>query len=104
LINVDTSGLGRDIARAETFSPAKRTNNGDTILKDKLMSTPVEGKNGGLVPIATAIAIALAGTAAMFLIEFRPTDDAARNGVSMISAASADRAGATAHPTEPVAR
>ena len=30
LINVDTSGPGRDIARAETFSPPKRTNNGDT--------------------------------------------------------------------------
>ena len=30
--------------------------------------------------------------------------DAARNGISMITAASADRAGATAHPTEPVAR
>ena len=74
------------------------------IPEDKLMSTPVEGKRSGLVPIATAIAIALAGTAAIFLIEFRPNDDAARNGVSMISAASADRAGATAHPTEPVAR
>jgi hypothetical protein len=46
----------------------------------------------------------LAGTAAMFLIEFRPNDDAARNGVSMISAASADRAGATAHPTDPAVR
>jgi hypothetical protein len=69
-----------------------------------LMSTPVEGKRGGFVPIAAAVVIALAGTAAMFLIEFRPNDDAARNGVSMISAASADRAGATAHPTDPAVR
>lgn len=59
---------------------------------------------GALFPVLLAILIAVAGTAAMFLIEFRPNDDAARTGVSMISAASADRAGATAHPTAPAAR
>ena len=68
-----------------------------------LMSTPVEGKRGGIAPVAVAVAVAVAGTAAMFLIEFRPNDDAGRNGVTMITAASADRAGATAHPTEPAA-
>lgn len=65
------------------------------------MSTPVERKRGGFVPIAVAVAIALAGTAAMFLIEFRPNSDHAHHGVSMISAAAADRAGATARPTTP---
>jgi hypothetical protein len=73
----------------------------ELITKDMLMSTPVEGKRGGIAPIAVAVAVAVAGSAAMFLIEFRP--DVSRNGVTMITAASADRAGATAHPTEPAA-
>ena len=52
-----------------------------------------------MIPIIAAFAVALAGTAAMFLIEFSPGNDVGRNGISMITAASADRAGATARPT-----
>ena len=61
------------------------------------------GRNtqGMLFPVFLAVMIAVAGTAAMFLIEFRP--DLSRNGVTMITAASADRAGATAHPAEAAA-
>ena len=52
-----------------------------------------------MIPITVAFAVALAGTAAMFLIEFSPGNDFKPNGISMITAARADRAGATAHPT-----
>jgi len=58
-----------------------------------------ESNRGTMIPVIVAFAVALAGTAAMFLIEFRPGDDFERNGISMITAARADKAGATAHPT-----
>ena len=52
-----------------------------------------------MIPVIAAFAVALAGTAAMFLIEFSPGNEVARNGISMITAARADKAEATAHPT-----
>jgi hypothetical protein len=61
------------------------------------MSMTGESRRGTMIPITVAFAVALAGTAAMFLIEF--SNDFPPNGISMITAARADRAGATAHPT-----
>jgi hypothetical protein len=58
-----------------------------------------ENRRGTMIPVIAALAVALAGTAAMFLIEFSPGNDVEHNGISMITAASADKAGATAHPT-----
>jgi len=52
-----------------------------------------------MIPVIAAFAVAIAGTVAMFLIEFSPGNDFERNGISMITAARADKAGATAHPT-----
>ena len=69
-----------------------------------LMNTSGQNKRGAVIPVVMAVMIAVAGTAAMFLVEFRSNGDVARNGISMITAASADRAGATAHPTEPAVR
>ena len=58
-----------------------------------------ESRRGTMIPITVAFAVALAGTAAMFLIEFSPGNEVEPNGISMITAARADKAGATAHPT-----
>jgi hypothetical protein len=52
-----------------------------------------------LVPCAIAVLIAVLGTAALFVLEFRARDEVAGNGISMVTSAAADRAGATARPT-----
>jgi hypothetical protein len=47
------------------------------------------------VPVALAAIIAVAGTAAIFFMDFGPENDVRHNGITMITAATVDRAGAT---------
>jgi hypothetical protein len=54
-----------------------------------------------LVPALTAAAIAIVGLAMMFFTEFAPKDQPELTGISMISTAVIERAGATLLPTEP---
>ena len=52
-----------------------------------------------IAPFAIAVIVAVLGTAALFLMEFGSRNEAAGNGISMVTAASVDRAGATVIPT-----
>ena len=63
------------------------------------MQTARKNTRGALVPFAIAVLIAVLGTAALFVLEFRSRGEVAGNGISMVTAASADRAGATVRPT-----
>ena len=56
-----------------------------------------------LVPMAAAVVVALVGIAAMVITERDPGDDARSNGISMITTAALERAGAIAFPTDPTA-
>jgi hypothetical protein len=60
---------------------------------------PRENARGALVPFAIAVVVAVLGTAALFVLEFGTKDEVADNGISMVTSAAADRAGATARPT-----
>ena len=53
----------------------------------------------GWVPILASATLALAGAAALLLIDFGPVANAQQNGGGMITAAVLDRAGAIALPT-----
>ena len=64
------------------------------------MNNP-ENTRGTLLPVAIATVVAVIGTAALFVLDLRTRDEAAGNGVSMITTAAAERAGATVHPTAP---
>jgi hypothetical protein len=62
----------------------------------------IQKKNarGALVPFVIAVVVAVLGTAALVVTEFAARDEiASGNGVSTITAAAADRAGATVLPT-----
>jgi len=63
------------------------------------MQIPMKNTRGALVPFAIAVVVAVLGTAALFVTEFATRDEFPSNGVSMVTAASADRAGATVLPT-----
>jgi hypothetical protein len=63
------------------------------------MQTPRKNTRGSLVPFVIAVVVAVLGTAAFFVLEFGPKDEIAENGISMVTSAAADRAGATARPT-----
>jgi hypothetical protein len=63
------------------------------------MQTKKKNTRGALVPFVTAVLIAVLGTAALFVLEFRTKNEVSNNGISMVTAASADRAGATVQPT-----
>lgn len=52
-----------------------------------------------LVPVATAIVVAVIGTAALFVMELRTKVVVAGDGIGMVTTAAAERAGATAYPT-----
>ena len=54
---------------------------------------------GAVVPFTIAVIVAVLGTAALFLMEFGSRNEVAGNGISMVTAASVDRAGATVIPT-----
>ena len=64
-----------------------------------LMQIARKNTRGALVPFAIAVLIAVLGTAALFVLEFRTRDEVASDGISMVTSAAADRAGATAVPT-----
>lgn len=51
-----------------------------------------------LVPVAIAVVVAVIGTA-LFAVELRTKDVVADNGISMITTAVVEKAGATAYPT-----
>lgn len=51
-----------------------------------------------LVPVAIAVVVAIIGTA-FFAVELRTKDVVADNGISMITTAVVEKAGATAYPT-----
>jgi hypothetical protein len=51
--------------------------------------------HGRLVPAAAAVIIAVVGTVTLFFMAFGPGNDIHSNGISMITTAVADRAGAT---------
>jgi hypothetical protein len=63
--------------------------------------TQIAKKNSreAFVPFAIAVIVAVLGTAALFLMEFGSRNEVAGNGISMVTAASVDRAGATVIPT-----
>jgi hypothetical protein len=50
---------------------------------------------GRLVPATSAAIIAVVGTVTLFFMAFGPANDVHSNGISMITTAVADRAGAT---------
>ena len=52
-----------------------------------------------LGPVAIAVAIALVGTAAVFLMDFGPETRVQHDGITMVTAAAVERAGATVVPT-----
>jgi hypothetical protein len=54
-----------------------------------------------LVPAAIAATVALIGTAAIILMDFGPQSQTQGSALNMVTAAAADRAGATAAPTLP---
>jgi hypothetical protein len=54
---------------------------------------------GHLVPVAIAVLVAVLSTVALFFLEFGAKHEVARDGVSMITSAAADRAGAIVLPT-----
>ena len=58
-------------------------------------------RDNDLVSMTMALMIAAASAATLFFMEFSPKNDVERHGVSMITAAAVERAGATALPTEP---
>jgi hypothetical protein len=63
------------------------------------MQTTRKNTRGAVVPFAIAVLIAVLGTVALFVMEFGSRGEVANNGISMVTAASADRAGATVLPT-----
>ena len=63
------------------------------------MQTAKKNTPGALVPFAIAVVVAVLGTIALFVLEFGPKGEIAENGISMVTSAAADRAGATARPT-----
>jgi hypothetical protein len=50
---------------------------------------------GNLVPVVLAAVIAVVGTVTLYFMAFGPTDDAQSKGITMITAAVVERAGAT---------
>jgi hypothetical protein len=52
-----------------------------------------------VIPFAIAVVVAVLGTAGLFFLEFGAREEVASNGISMVTAASVDRAGATVLPT-----
>jgi hypothetical protein len=67
------------------------------------MHHPRNNKNnntgGTLFPAAIAVVVAVIGTAALFVLEFRTKGEITGNGIGMVTTAAAERAGATAYPT-----
>jgi len=63
------------------------------------MQTAKKNTQGAVVPFAIAVLIAVLGTAALFVLEFGGRGEVAGNGISMVTSAAADRAGATVLPT-----
>ncbi|MBR0932017.1 hypothetical protein [Bradyrhizobium jicamae] len=57
---------------------------------------------GRLVPAIAAAAVAVLATAALLLIEINPPRNEAVGEPGMITAAAANRAGATVRPTDPI--
>jgi hypothetical protein len=64
-----------------------------------LTQLPKKNTRGTVIPFAIAVIVAVLGTAGLFLLEFGARDEVAGNGISMVTAASVDRAGATVLPT-----
>jgi hypothetical protein len=93
-----------DVVCRETNPVRERNMIRDEISSDRPMNTSGKNTNAAILPVSLAFIIAVAGTAAMFLFEFRSNDGVAHNGISMVTSAAAERAGATARPTDPVAR
>ena len=52
-----------------------------------------------MVPFAIAVLVAVLSTVALFFLEFGTKQEIARDGMSMITSAAADRAGAVVLPT-----
>ena len=63
----------------------------------------MRARSNDLVPVTIAVVTAVVSSATLFFMEFIPNNDVERHGVSMITAAVVERAGATALPTEPPA-
>ena len=57
-------------------------------------------RRGGLVPLATAMLVALVGIAAFVITERDPDEVARSHSISMITTAALERAGAIALPSE----
>jgi len=53
------------------------------------------------VPVTMAAVIAVVGAVTLYLMDFGPKNEVQRGAINMITAASVDRAGATALPTRP---
>ncbi|WP_426437887.1 hypothetical protein [Bradyrhizobium genosp. P] len=57
---------------------------------------------GRLVPALATAAVAVLATTALFLLEIHPPRNVPTGSPGMITAAAADRAGATVLPTDPI--
>lgn len=53
------------------------------------------------VPVTVAAVIAVIGAVTLYLMDFGPKNEVQSGAINMITAASVDRAGATALPTKP---
>ena len=63
----------------------------------------MRARSNDLVPVTIAVVTAVVSSATLFFMEFISNNDFERHGVSMITTAVVERAGATALPTEPPA-
>ena len=57
-------------------------------------------RHGDLVPVTAVAVIAVVGAAALYFMNFGPQNEVP-HGISMITAAVVDQAGATVLPTQP---
>jgi hypothetical protein len=56
-------------------------------------------RRGELVPVAIALAVALAGVTVIYLMDFGPGTPVQPGGIGTVTAAAVERAGATVVPT-----
>jgi len=63
------------------------------------MQIRAKNTRGHFIPFAIAVLVAVLGTVALFFLEFGTKQETAGDGISMITSAAADRAGAVVLPT-----
>ncbi len=64
------------------------------------MRAPSKNRRADLLPVTVAAVIAVVGTAILLFMNFAPDNEVKPDGISMIAASVAERAGAIALPTD----